>query len=177
MSSNLVLAVVFLCPAFVANTAPLIVKNIVRSRHPIDFGKTFIDGRRVFGDSKSWEGLVAGVITGALVGVLLAPVFQGRYMETALSGLLQGTAAMLGDLANSFLKRRIGLKPGAPLPVLDQVSFVVTALLVVHLLNLDSLVGVRVGLAESAAVLVLALVLHPLTNYVAYLLKLKEVPY
>jgi len=177
LSSNLVLAVVFLCPAFVANTAPLIVKNIVRSRHPIDFGKTFIDGRRVFGDSKSWEGLVAGVITGALVGVLLAPVFQGRYMETALSGLLQGTAAMLGDLANSFLKRRIGLKPGAPLPVLDQVSFVVTALLVVHLLNLDSLVGVRVGLAESAAVLVLALVLHPLTNYVAYLLKLKEVPY
>jgi CDP-2,3-bis-(O-geranylgeranyl)-sn-glycerol synthase len=177
LSSNLVLAVVFLCPAFVANTAPLIVKNIVRSRHPVDFGKTFIDGRRVFGDSKSWEGLVAGVITGALVGVLLAPVFQGRYVETALSGLLQGTAAMLGDLANSFLKRRIGLKPGAPLPVLDQVSFVVTALLVVHLLNLDSLVNVRVGLAESATVLALALVLHPLTNYIAYLLKLKEVPY
>ncbi len=177
MSFSLVLAVLFLCPAFVANAAPLIVKNIVRNRHPVDFGKTFIDGRRIFGDSKSWEGLVAGVVAGALVGLLLAPVFQGRYLETALSGFLQGAAAMLGDLTNSFLKRRIGLKPGAPLPVLDQLSFVVTALLVVHLLNLGSLVGVRVGLAESTAVLVLALVLHPLTNYVAYLLKLKEVPY
>lgn len=177
MSSNLVLAIVFLSPSFAANAAPLIVKNIFKNRHPVDFGKTFIDGRRILGDSKSWEGLIAGVLTGALVGVLIAPVFQGRYVEALLSGLLQGIAAMLGDLANSFLKRRIGLQPGAPLPVLDQVSFAVTALLVVRLLNLDTLVGVKVGLVESTAVLLLALVLHPLTNYVAYLLKLKEVPY
>jgi CDP-2,3-bis-(O-geranylgeranyl)-sn-glycerol synthase len=177
LNTNLLLAVVFLSPAFVANATPLVVKNIVSKRHPIDFGKTFIDGRRVFGDSKSWEGLLAGVLTGALVGALLAPVFQGRYVETAVSGFLQGTAAMLGDLANSFLKRRIGLKPGAPLPVLDQVSFMVAALIFVRLLNLDTSVGIRVGPAESTVILLLTLVLHPLTNYIAYLLKLKEVPY
>jgi len=177
LSSELLMAVVFLSPAFVANASPLIVKNLVSRRHPIDFGRTFIDGRRIFGDSKSWEGMLAGVLTGALVGVLLAPVFQGKYVETAVSGLVQGTAAMLGDLANSFLKRRVGLKPGAPLPVLDQVSFVVAALIFVRLLNLDTAVGVRVGPLESAVILLLALVLHPLTNYVAYLMGLKEVPY
>lgn len=37
--------------------------------------------------------------------------------------------ALIGDLTESFIKRRIGFPPGASLPVADQLDFVAGALL------------------------------------------------
>ncbi|MCX8208141.1 MAG: CDP-2,3-bis-(O-geranylgeranyl)-sn-glycerol synthase [Sulfolobales archaeon] len=168
---------VLLVPSYLSNTSPLIVRKFLKRVHPVDFGRNFLDGRRVFGDSKSWEGLLAGVLVGMLSGVALLAFYHSSLHDLAIAGLVQGVGSMLGDLANSFLKRRLGLKPGSLLPVLDQTSFILVSLLLVKLLKVDLRVGVELGLIELVVAITLALVLHPIANYVAYLAKLKEVPY
>jgi phosphatidate cytidylyltransferase len=67
---------------------------------------------------KTWEGYVAGVITGGLVTALLALLWRiGAGAETAITGLhglilgvLIAIFAPLGDLAVSMIKRRSGVK-------------------------------------------------------------------
>lgn len=173
-----ILDILFFAPAFVANAAPLIMKNYLKRRHPIDFGRFFIDGRRVLGDSKSWEGFISGLLFGTLTGLALTPLYsQTCYVKLALVGLIEGLGAMVGDLANSFLKRRLGLRPGAPLPILDQISFIIVAIALVKALRIDSTVYVELNTLRLIIVVLIALVLHPLTNFIAYLLRLKEVPY
>ncbi|MEM1651298.1 MAG: CDP-2,3-bis-(O-geranylgeranyl)-sn-glycerol synthase [Sulfolobales archaeon] len=174
---GLVYKVLFLMPAFVANASPLVTKSFLKKRHPVDFGKNFIDGRRIFGDNKSWEGVIIGILVGTAVGTALTPLYGCHYIKLVVAGFMQGVGSMIGDLVNSFLKRRLGINPGGPLPFLDQTSFIVTSLLILKSVRIDKLVGLDLGLVDMAIIVGIALVLHPLTNYIAYLLGLKEVPY
>src|SRR2546427_7243325 len=59
----------FFLPAYVAN--PMAV--VFGGGTPIDFGRTLRDGERLFGDGKTWRGLVGGTLAGAFLGLLLAP--------------------------------------------------------------------------------------------------------
>jgi CDP-2,3-bis-(O-geranylgeranyl)-sn-glycerol synthase len=174
---GIILDMLFFAPAFTANAAPLILKNFFKRRHPVDFGGFFIDGKRIFGDNKSWEGFMSGLLFGALTGLALAPLYSRTYIEFTLVGLIEGLSAMVGDLTNSFLKRRLDLRPGAPLPVLDQTSFIIVTIALVKAFGIDSIVYTDIGVPELMFVVLAALILHPITNFIAYLLKLKEVPY
>lgn len=74
--------------------------------------------------AKTWEGLVGGLATTALVAVVVAPTITtwGRTLPDALAasppawsitaalGLVVGVAGVTGDLAASALKRRAGVK-------------------------------------------------------------------
>lgn len=177
-AKELALGLLFLVPAFVANSAPLLSRRIVRTRHPIDLGRFFVDGKRVFGDNKTWEGFAAGVIAGTLTGIALKPFYPAVGLaEMVIVGLVEGLGAMIGDLANSFVKRRLGMKPGTPLPVLDQTSFIIVAVIMVRVLHVDRLAWIELKLSGMLLAVLAALILHPLTNYIAYKLGLKEVPY
>jgi CDP-2,3-bis-(O-geranylgeranyl)-sn-glycerol synthase len=84
-----------------------------------------------------------------------------------VAGFLMGVGAVLGDLLGAFLKRRLGIKPGDPLPIIDQLDFVFGALLF----------GSLVFPLSLASVLLVVLVTPPIhlgTNYGAYLLGLKK---
>ncbi|MDI6823489.1 MAG: phosphatidate cytidylyltransferase [Bacillota bacterium] len=60
---------------------------------------------------KSWEGAAAGVVTAALVGLLGAPALLGLGALTGgLLGAGMAVAGMVGDLAESALKRAAGRK-------------------------------------------------------------------
>jgi CDP-2,3-bis-(O-geranylgeranyl)-sn-glycerol synthase len=90
---------------------------------PVDGGRT-VRGRRLFGDNKTWRGVVTMVpATGASFALLAAllsaspvrlaglwPLSPGPY---ALVGLWAGLGFMAGELPNSFLKRQLGIPPGA----------------------------------------------------------------
>jgi len=82
-------------------------RYLFRNPHPMNFNRRFIDGRRVFGDNKSVEGFMSGVIAGLSIGIVYT-FFTGLNTWIAY-GLLSGSGAMLGDLLNSFIKRRLGL--------------------------------------------------------------------
>jgi CDP-2,3-bis-(O-geranylgeranyl)-sn-glycerol synthase len=75
-----------------------------------------------------------------------------------------------GDLAGAFTKRRLGIAPGGLLPIIDQIDFVVGALLF-------SLPLAVVSLELAIAVLLITPPIHLFTNFLAYKLKLKSNPW
>ena len=87
----------------------------------------------VLSPKKTWEGFAGGMLAGAAVAVglsLLAPVF-GSVLEAAAFGLVVGVAGVLGDLAESLVKRDGQTKDasksipgfGGVLDVIDSVLF------------------------------------------------------
>ena len=154
--------IVYILPAYVANGAPVLFGYGA----PLDFGRKFL-GKRIFGDHKTIRGLVSGLFAGTLVGLLEYPFFQ--YMITIAIALAVG--AMVGDLAGSFIKRRLDLRSGASVPILDQYGFFVVALAFAYPLgNIPSIYGLLF-------IAILTGMLHVLTNMGAHRLKLKSVPW
>ena len=99
----------------VANGVPLLAKRLFGDRlsYAIDGGARFIDGRPLFGASKTFRGLLLSIVATTAVAPLLDLDFT--------SGVLVGLGAMVGDLLSSFTKRRLGIKPSGRATVLDQV--------------------------------------------------------
>ncbi len=157
-------ALTFIFPAYCANGLPVIAGG----GPALDFGRNFIDGRPIFGKNKTFRGFFFGLAIGTLMGFLESFVFS----YPALLGLLLSLGALCGDLAGAFLKRRLGLAPGDLLPVIDQVDFVVGAVLFSLPVALPFM-----SLELGIAVLVITPPLHLLTNFVAYKLGLKKNPW
>ena len=104
----------FLFLLLVANGAPIIAQDICQKRlnYPLDGGKTFYDGRPLFGSTKTVRGvLAAGVATGC------AALLVGR---PGLTGVGIGLCAMGGDLVSSFIKRRCRIQSSDSALGLDQ---------------------------------------------------------
>lgn len=83
---------------------------------------------------KTWEGFAGGMAAAVLVAVgvsLVVPLFRGGMMEAAAFGLVLGVAGVLGDLAESLVKRDGGAKDaansipgfGGLLDVIDSILF------------------------------------------------------
>ena len=91
------------------------VKAPTNSEEPItiDGGATFIDGRPLFGSSKTVRGLMLSI----LATTAFAPLIGLDWRIGALVALM----AMIGDLSSSFLKRRMGLDPSDRAIGLDQI--------------------------------------------------------
>src|SRR3989344_3962904 len=92
--------IAFVLPAYFANAAPV----IARGTTVVDFGRNFADGRRLFGDGKTYKGLFAGIIVGPFVAVLLAlssdAFLPGLDFRTKVTvGFLLSIGTMAGDLA------------------------------------------------------------------------------
>ena len=80
--------------------------------------------------------------------------------------------ALFGDLAGAFVKRRLGLAPGDLLPVIDQVDFIIGAILFSFFFSLKNLFPELI-----LAVLIVTPPIHLLTNFAAYKLGLKNNPW
>jgi CDP-2,3-bis-(O-geranylgeranyl)-sn-glycerol synthase len=157
---------------------------------PVDMGKNHTDGRRIFGDGKTWRGLVAGIVCGSLVGTLQI------YLETLVDHefflgfgstptaylivILLAVGAMVGDLVGSYIKRRLNKPRGAKLSVLDQFDFLIIAWVLVLIFNWNwyferYIYGLNIiGLIF---ILILTLILHRFTNIVGYKLGKKKEPW
>ncbi|MFP4005737.1 MAG: CDP-2,3-bis-(O-geranylgeranyl)-sn-glycerol synthase [Candidatus Hadarchaeia archaeon] len=147
----------FILPAYVANGTPVLLGG----GPPMDFGRKFFDGRRILGDGKTWRGFLVGLIAGAIVGIL-----QGR-LE---AGLFLSLGALIGDFLGSFFKRRWGLKSGALAPGLDQLEFLVAALVLVSIVESPTWRVVAVLLIITPAI-------HLSTNFLSYKLGFSSSPY
>ncbi len=166
---NIIKCVEAYLPAMVANATPVIIGKLIRRRHPIDFNKNFVDGRPILGPGKTWEGLLGGLLAGSLVGALISSSLSYPTLVTA--SLFVPLGALLGDIAGSFLKRRLGIKRGDPLPIADQLDFYIGATIALY---------VKGEMPHLLAVVVFAVLvyyLHKATNELAYALRLKNVPW
>jgi CDP-2,3-bis-(O-geranylgeranyl)-sn-glycerol synthase len=160
-------AVEFIFPAYCANAVPVITGG----GRPMDFGRNFIDGRRVFGKNKTLRGFFFGLLVGVLVGFGENAAFGTTSFPVMLSALIP-LGALMGDLAGAFMKRRLNVAPGDLLPIVDQVDFVAGAMLF-SLPVSSSFLSWKLVLAA----LIITIPAHLLTNYAAYKFGLKSNPW
>jgi CDP-2,3-bis-(O-geranylgeranyl)-sn-glycerol synthase len=156
-------ALKFIFPAYCANATPVLMGGGL----PIDFGKKFPDGKPIFGKNKTFRGFFSGLVIGTLVGFVESIFFPEYHFAF---GFLISLGALLGDLAGAFIKRRIGIAPGNLLPVVDQIDFIIGAIIVSLPLKI-------LYLELTIAVLIITIPLHLLTNFAAYKLGLKSNPW
>ena len=99
-----------------------------RLRTPIDLGLKLRDGRPLFGNNKTYIGLASMCVACAFWYVVLGFAYRSAgitglvdiyaagwpadAMHDAAAGFLLGLAYMVGELPNSFIKRRMGVEPG-----------------------------------------------------------------
>lgn len=171
----------FILPAYFANGGALAFGGGT----PIDFGKCDSKGNRWIGDGVTWRGLIAGtmigIVTGAVEGFIapnVIPLIGGNLITPIITdvssgiliGFLLGFGAMLGDALGSFIKRRIGIGRGKPAPILDQLDFIIVAIILV-------IPFVEVNWIFIAIAIILTLIIHLIANTGAYLFGLKDVWY
>ncbi|MGQ9530324.1 MAG: CDP-2,3-bis-(O-geranylgeranyl)-sn-glycerol synthase [Candidatus Bathycorpusculaceae bacterium] len=155
-------ALKFIFPAYCANAIPVLTGGGL----PIDFGKNFFDGKPILGKNKTFRGFFSGLIVGTAVGFLEIIFFNYHIFF----GLLLSLGALFGDLTGAFLKRRLGMAPGDLLPIIDQIDFIVGAILF-------SLPLQMLDLNLAITVLIITPPIHLLTNFAAYKLGLKSNPW
>ena len=155
-------ALKFIFPAYCANAAPVLVGGGLA----MDFGTNFVDGKRLFGKNKTFRGFLFGLAVGVTVGLIEWVLFDYPFLFSLLSPL----GALLGDLAAAFLKRRLGITPGGLFPVVDQVDFVIGAIVFSSPLAI-------LYWELAVAVIMITPPIHLLTNFFAYKLKLKKNPW
>jgi phosphatidate cytidylyltransferase len=70
-----------------------------------------------FSPNKTWSGFIGGLAAATAVGALMAalPAFRLNLVAAALVGLAVGLATMAGDLWESAIKRRFGVKDSGDL--------------------------------------------------------------
>jgi CDP-archaeol synthase len=132
---------------------------------------------RLFGANKTWRGALA--MTGGTLAAALAldrvPAYRRRLpapvaaANPALVGGVLGVASWLGELPNSFVKRRLGIPPGAQrrspagfvISVVDQADWVPTAALLLAPVW-------RMSAREVAEVCALVVAVHVPLNVIGY---------
>ena len=149
------LSMLFIGPAYIANAMMVFTSD----GRPIDGGKYFIDGKRLFGQTKTWGGFIGGVIFGFLAALLFNFIFFWNfpaieayaatqstvlryisidYLQSFLNPTLYlipiraffcGLGSPLGDLVKSFFKRRLSIGSGKPFWIADQLDFIIATIL------------------------------------------------
>lgn len=170
--NDIVQALLFFLPAGVANMTPVLANKlpILRKWHsPLDFGWSW-NGSRIFGDNKTWRGLVTGTLLAAVAALLIDMWQPSVYSNTAvLSGMVLGIGALFGDALESSFKRRRGIGPGKSWFPFDQTDYIIGGLAAIYLIE-------KPDLQSGILILGLYFGLHLFVSYVGYLLKLKERP-
>lgn len=168
---DIINALYFIFPAYCANAAPVIFGGGA----PIDAGRKFLDGKPILGSHKTFRGFFVGLAVGTFVGFVQFVLFRSSsflqqlllFQSTILLGFMLSLGALVGDLIESFFKRRLGLRPGSSLPIADQLDFVVVALLFSLPVSPPPLLIVLI-------IIVITPPIHLLTNFLGNFLRKKK---
>ncbi|MBN2228958.1 MAG: CDP-2,3-bis-(O-geranylgeranyl)-sn-glycerol synthase [Candidatus Thorarchaeota archaeon] len=169
--------------AWIANATPVLGGGGT----PIDRGHVFRDGRRLLGDGKTIRGFIVGIFFGTITGagqMLAAPFLQPLLAEYVIVtpemeyvlfmqlpvAFLMSLGALVGDLVGSFIKRRVNVKSGDPSPVMDQLGFIIMALIFAFPLMQPEPIFV-------AILIITTFFIHWISNVIGYLAGLKKHPW
>jgi CDP-archaeol synthase len=147
-----------------ANGSPVFAKLILGDRlsYPLDLNRKFVDGKPLFGASKTIRGVLIAIVVTAAFAPLLGLRFE--------IGLLAGATAMAGDLFSSFVKRRLSLPSSSRATGLDQIPE-----------SLFPLLACRAALDLSALDILLACAIffvgERLLSRLLFMIHLRDEPY
>lgn len=160
--SVLVIKILFLL--LLANGTPVIAKKLLGSRlaYPLDAGKKLFDGLPLFGASKTYRGFISSIILTSGGAALIGYSIQ--------TGILFAVASLAGDLASSFIKRRLGLTPSCRALGLDQLPESIFPLLFFW-----QTLGLNITIA--ATVVIIFFTGEIILSQILFRLKIRERPY
>lgn len=175
---TIISALYLFLPAGIANLIPVLLKNFQILNSPVDFGKK-LNGKRILGDHKTWRGVIGAILI-AIVVILIQkqlyldyPLFRNissiNYVSepVILIGFLLGFGAILGDMIESYFKRKNNILPGKPWIPFDQLDYVVSGLLFL-------LIAFRPSVNEVVIIIIAYPLLHILVNHIGYYLKINK---
>lgn len=177
MALFIIEALYFFLPAYLSNMAPVILAKINLLPYPIDSNRKWRN-KPIFGKNKTWGGLLYASALGTMIFYIqqvlyTIPFFKAISLidytsKPLVLGFLLASGAIIGDLGESFIKRRYGKEPGAEWFPFDQIDYVIGALLFGAAMYIPPL-------KIMAVLFILAPFLHYAANYSGYLLGLKKV--
>ncbi len=170
MAEEIIKLILYLAPMYFANSSALFLGG----KTPLDFGKKFFDGKPLVGKGKTFKGTFFGIIIGTIVAAIASALFPGtvmlltpHYIEL---GFLLSVGAIVGDIVASFFKRRNDIPQGNEVLFLDQLDFVIGGMILGSIFYAPNFY-------EMIIVGVITLVVHKVSNYLAFRMKLKKVPW
>lgn len=183
MFTSLLSAFWFFAPAGLANVMAFFsgkIPALKKLSYPVDCHIRF-RGKRLLGSHKTIRGFVAGILAG-IIGVWVqiylfnnVSFFQNisfiDYSEInpIILGTLLGGGALLGDAIKSFFKRQAGIQPGRSWFPFDQSDYILGGIIL-------SWFYIKLDLWQYLLIFVLWFLIHPLSTFIGYLLKLKRKP-
>ena len=157
---------------------------------PMDFNKKFIDGKRIFGDHKTWKGFLGYIFFNILFSIILGYIWKisdleklnyfyvnhnNTFIYNLFIGFLLGLFYVLFELPNSFIKRRLDIKPGKTINGSKKVFFIIFD-------QADSVFGVAlvvwlfypIGIWIYLLFIVFGTITHLVVNMMLYFLHLRK---
>ena len=176
---NIIKMYITLMPVILGGIGNMIfVKTTFYKNHnkPIDSGKN------IFGKNKTWIGAFSMIIQVTIFQIILSYTVLSKYnyiyenYENILKlnlivGLLLGTAYIIFELPNSFVKRRLNIEPGK---TKNWISYIID--------QIDSIIGVTIILCfytdmtiiQFLAYIILGAITHSLINLILYFVKIRK---
>jgi len=166
----------WILPAYIANASAVLVGG----GRPIDFNKKW-RGKPIFGRGKTWRGFIGGGMIGFFAGLFMK-IFSFDMPVPIILSFSFG--ALLGDLIESFVKRRIGKKRGEKWIIADQIDFVLGALFFSYIASWlmqpythKNWFMEHLTIWHILFLLLITPLIHLATNILAHAFKFKEVPW
>lgn len=167
----------FMIPAYFSNTAPIYFSKIFpRWNTPIDFGKS-MNRQRIFGKNKTWRGIVSAILMGTIAFSIQKYLYSTgiftsisifNYSQMPLHfGFFMASGAILGDLIESFFKRRKNIGSGKPWIPFDQIDYSVGAILFTAPFFFP-------GALNSLLIIIINALLHVATNHIGFYLNIRK---
>lgn len=148
----------------IANGAPIVTRVLLNNNFntAVDFGHKLFDKEPLFGTSKTWRGIFAALILTSAAAWLLG--------YSPYTGLLIAIYTTFGDLASSFIKRRLGMPASSMAPLLDQVpESLFPALMMMQTFKLDTLAIIQLVL--------IFIIIERLLSHILYRWGIRRHPY
>ena len=165
MTETILQAFWLFLPAALANMTPVFLRELKLLHFPIH--------KELLGHHKTVKGFIFGVIV-AIIAVYIQKFISYPYAiidyssaNLLLLGFLLGAGALGGDAVESFVKRRLRIKPGKSFAPWDQLDWIIGAVILTSFY-----INIELKLAITAVVLFA--LLHPITNLIGYHLGIKK---
>ena len=158
----------FFLPVYVANMVPIVFKKVKILEIPVH--------EKWFGKNKTWRGMVLGILFGGITFWIQKLLYMTGFQSLSIIdysdfslwlGFLLGLGAMMGDIVESFYKRRAGIPPGEKWVPLDQTDFVIGGLLFSFFVFVPPI-------EVAVTLLIVSPILHMIVNHIGFWLGIRK---
>jgi len=154
----------FLLPPYVANAIPVFLGGEM----PID--DLLKVKFKLFGKNKTILGTLSAFSAGTITGYAISFFSPFPFKESFIIAIISVIGAIFGDLLGSLIKRRLNMEEGSEF-WLDSILFIITSMIFVNFYkNIFSP-------TLFIIILIITFFVHKIANFIAYVLKLKKVPW